>query len=155
EPGGYYAGKPSHLSPHERAVAERALNEVLGGSNVSNYATDNSSRGLAARERATGKFRFRSQYHGESFFAPGWAEPRFARSYDAWRARQGGLMPHYTTDDIQRTLGMQLNHKVEGSASVHVKFDGLPKGAKASASSSGVFGPVTMHRGRTMVPAGD
>lgn len=154
EPGGYYAGKPSHLSSHEREVAEHALRDVLGGSNVSNYATDNSSGGLAARERATGKFRFRSQYHGESFFAPGWAEPRFARSYDRWRAGIGdGLLHHYTTDEIQRTLGMQLNHKVEGSASVHVKLDGLPKGARASASSSGVFGPVTLHRGRTMVPA--
>jgi hypothetical protein len=73
--GGYYAGVPSHLSTTERQYAERALKDVLEGkSNLSGYATDNSSGALAARETRTGAFIPTSRYHGESFFGPGRAE---------------------------------------------------------------------------------
>ena len=67
-----------------RAVTERALENALGGSNLSNWATDNSSQGLAAREAATGKFIEQSESvagarpgapGNETFFSPGWAEP--------------------------------------------------------------------------------
>lgn len=75
EHGGYYAGKPSHLSDVERSNSEENLKNVLAGSNITNYATDNSSVGLAAREKATGSFVHHKDIHGESFFSPGHAEP--------------------------------------------------------------------------------
>jgi hypothetical protein len=85
EPHGYYqrgnAGRGRHR--HMDAL-NRALENALAGSNISNFATDNSSGGLASRERRSGRFRYRSGYTGESFFAPGWAEPKFARDWDHW-----------------------------------------------------------------------
>jgi hypothetical protein len=55
---------------------------VLKGSNVSNYATDNSSGSLAARERASGAFVHHKTINGESFFSPGHAEPALR---DRWQ----------------------------------------------------------------------
>jgi hypothetical protein len=79
EKGGYYEmgnmGRGALENPGHRAVLERSLSNTLAGGNVSNYATDNSSGGLAARERASGKFKFQSAAHGETFFSPGWGEP--------------------------------------------------------------------------------
>jgi hypothetical protein len=93
EPGGYYEmgnmGRGSLENPRHRAVLEQSLNNALGGSNISNLATDNSSGDLARRERATGKFRYRQDFNGETFFAPGSAEPGLAKKWDAW---QGGVM---------------------------------------------------------------
>lgn len=91
EQGGYYAGyAPGALRDARlRALTESSIAQALGGSNVSNYATDNSSGGLAARERATGSFTFQSTYGGESFFSPGYSgSGRASRSsYLAWRKR--------------------------------------------------------------------
>jgi hypothetical protein len=85
---GYYAmgnmGRGALEHPAHRQILEHGLANALGGSNISNYATDNSSGSLAARERASGSFRFRSGYTGETFFAPGTAEPGLAQRYDQW-----------------------------------------------------------------------
>ncbi|HEY6030513.1 MAG TPA: hypothetical protein VIU44_08120 [Gaiellaceae bacterium] len=89
--GGYYAGynPAAARDPRRRAILEQHLATVLAGSNVSNYATDNSSQGLAAREKATGKFTLQAEYGGESFFSPGWGGgamgPRSRAAYEAWR----------------------------------------------------------------------
>jgi hypothetical protein len=100
--GGYYPG--STFSGGARnmqlakymAMARAHWDQVMGGSNISNYATDNSSQGLAMRERATGRFTFQSQFGGaggtgspgmETFFSPGGAggSGRASRSaYLAW-----------------------------------------------------------------------
>jgi hypothetical protein len=85
EAGGYYAGKPSNLSPHEREMSEANLKAVLAGSNITDYATDNSSGGLAAREKASGKFIHHKDFHGESFFSPGWGEPKLRDRYAKMR----------------------------------------------------------------------
>jgi len=82
ERGGYYAGKPSHLSEQERANSEENLRNVLAGSNITGYATDNSSQGLAEREKASGSFLHHTTINRESFFSPGHAEPAFR---DRWR----------------------------------------------------------------------
>jgi hypothetical protein len=63
-------------------MAERNIESMLRGSNISNYATDNSSGALAAREKATGAFRHHMTINGESFFSPGHAEPAFR---DRWQ----------------------------------------------------------------------
>ena len=83
-------GRGALENPRHRAILESALNNALGGSNISNYATDNSSGSLAARERATGKFQFRSTYGGETFFAPGSAEPGLVPKWQAWQRHVAG-----------------------------------------------------------------
>jgi hypothetical protein len=79
---GYYAqggmGRGALENPRSRAILENSLSKVLGGSNITGYATDNSSGGLARREKASGKFIWHKDINGESFFHPGWAEPKFA-----------------------------------------------------------------------------
>jgi hypothetical protein len=97
ESGGYYApgtmGRGALENPRSRAILERAWNNVMGGSNISNYATDNSSGRLARNERATGKFRYASNYGGETFFTPGRAEPGLVPRYQTWRQRLSAGSP--------------------------------------------------------------
>ncbi|HEY2228428.1 MAG TPA: hypothetical protein VGI22_11960, partial [Xanthobacteraceae bacterium] len=91
ERGGYYArgnmGRGALENPRVRAILEQGLNNALAGSNISNYATDNSSGGLASRERASGAFRYASGYGGETFFTPARAEPGLAHRYQQWLAQ--------------------------------------------------------------------
>jgi hypothetical protein len=90
ERGGYYApGNMGRGSQRYRQILQTALDNALNGSNIADYATDNSSGSLARRERATGSFRFRKGYTGESFFAPGHGEPGLARAWDRWMAGLG------------------------------------------------------------------
>jgi hypothetical protein len=91
EPSGYYArgnmGRGAIENPVHKAVLDRAMANVRAGSNITDYATDNSSQGLAARERATGSFLYRTDINGETFFAPATAEPRLAQRWQDWQAR--------------------------------------------------------------------
>ncbi|WP_375791088.1 hypothetical protein ACE102_03100 [Bradyrhizobium sp. vgs-9] len=84
--GGYYdegsMGRGAVENPHHNAVLERSLDRALAGSNITGNATDNSSGALAAREKATGKFRHHRDINGESFFSPGYAEPALR---DKWQ----------------------------------------------------------------------
>jgi hypothetical protein len=87
EPGGYYAD-PGYrrgrvTNPTERAILEESLEKALSGSNVSNWATDNSSGSLAAREKRGGEFTLRSEYTGESFFTRNSENAR----HKAWQER--------------------------------------------------------------------
>jgi hypothetical protein len=72
--GGYYAGWSGDVDPHTRSVLEASRDRALNYSNVSRYATDNSSNQpgnhLADRDVASGRFTERSVYHGEHFEAP-------------------------------------------------------------------------------------
>src|ERR1035437_564041 len=61
--GGYYEGYRAGVSPETRKGIEEARDRALSHSNVSNYATDNSSGGLAARENASGSFTQKSVYN--------------------------------------------------------------------------------------------
>lgn len=77
--GGYYAGWAPHYASDKAAMFEKNIGEALGTggkgqSNISRYATDNSSGALAAGEIATGKFKHHMTINGESFFSPGSAE---------------------------------------------------------------------------------
>lgn len=87
---GYYAGYAKSVGADERAMFEHNLGEALGHtghgqSNISNYATDNASGGLAARESKSGAFVHQAEFGGEHskehFFSPGNAEPVFR---DRW-----------------------------------------------------------------------
>ncbi len=91
EKGGYYEmgnmGRGALENVEHRKVLEQSLSNALGGGNLSNYATDNASQGLAARERASGAFKYRKDYTGETFFSPGTAEPRLAQKWEEWHGR--------------------------------------------------------------------
>jgi hypothetical protein len=84
EPGGYYAGyTPRVTDPKERAILNESLDKALAGSNVSNYATDNSSGRLAQREARGGEFTYAQSYTGETF----WTRNSEAKAHEAWKAR--------------------------------------------------------------------
>jgi hypothetical protein len=93
--GGYYdegsMGRGALENARTRAILEHSLAGALAGSNAADYATDNSSGGLAASEIANGRFTFHKRIHGESFFSPGSAGgrsgPASRAAYMAWRRR--------------------------------------------------------------------
>ncbi|WP_439398716.1 peptidoglycan recognition protein family protein [Bradyrhizobium sp. PMVTL-01] len=95
--GGYYEGWRDEVSPSTRRVLEASRDKALAYSNVSNYATDNSSGNLAARENASGTFTQKSVYAREHFFGPDNRIASHQRSYrdlvansEAERQRVGG-----------------------------------------------------------------
>lgn len=83
--GGYYAGYAPSYSPSQGALADRSIDKALMGSNVTNYATDNSSGALAAGEKQNGRFVHHKDFNRESFFSPGSAEPAFRSKWQQMR----------------------------------------------------------------------
>lgn len=79
---GYYAGYASSYNAQKGEMADRNIAEALKGSNITNYATDNSSGSLADRERASGAFKHHRTINRESFFSPGRAEPALRDRWD-------------------------------------------------------------------------
>jgi hypothetical protein len=175
EQGGYYAGKPSNLSAHEREVSESNLKAVLGGSNITDYATDNSSGGLAAREKATGKFQFHKDFHGESFFSPGWAEKGLQKRYGQLRQQAlteeaqkaatmhgASLRDHIRHGRKNATDGKLLENgrrseggggMLGGRAALDVNFNNMPGGTRTAMRHNDLFKEVKLNRGRPMAPA--
>lgn len=68
--GGYYKGRRGYVSEDMRQQIDRARDRALNYSNVSNYATDNSSSWLAAKESRLGTFVDRKVIAGEHFKGP-------------------------------------------------------------------------------------
>lgn len=93
EAGGYYQrgtmGRGALEDDRQRGVLEQSLGNALSGSNISNFATDNSSGGLAASERVTGRFHYAASHNGETFFTPGWAERGHEGRWQEWHSRIG------------------------------------------------------------------
>ena len=117
ERGGYYAigngygrGGAGSYPASARATLEQSLQNALKGSNISNYATDNSSGGLAKRDQMPqyGRmFQYQSDYTGETFFSPGRvSEPVFTRNWQDWSQRMTGGQP--TTAQQPRIRGQDL-----------------------------------------------
>ena len=80
-------GRGALENEKSKAVLEQSMSGALGGSNISNYATDNASGNLAAREAANGTFKPTGPaINGETFFTPGTAEPGLAKRHKAWMA---------------------------------------------------------------------
>jgi hypothetical protein len=167
EKGGYYAGyDPGSLSrPEIRKRMEDALKRALSGSNASGYATDNSSGGLAERERSSGSFRFHHRYGGESFFSPGTSGRGAAgrERYERWRKNlqeQEIPLPRARPPEAEPAVprarlmeaANQTNQfaRVEGDALVRIDLAGLPHGRKAGAVGGGVFSDVQIHSGNTV-----
>jgi hypothetical protein len=101
--GGYYAEGGGFRSPNivndprVANVLNRSLSNALSGSNVSNFATDNSSGRLAAGEWHSGKFTPQSAHNRESFFSPGWGERALVPKWQRWRQSMGGAGPRGQT----------------------------------------------------------
>jgi hypothetical protein len=165
EKGGYYAGyDPGSLSrPEIRKRMEDALKRTLGGSNESNYATDNSSGGLAAREKRGTEFEWRKDHAGESFFS------RRGAGNDRWRKNlqeqdiplPRARPPEADAPEVPRARLMEAANKsnqfarVEGDARVRIDLAGLPHGRKAGAVGGGVFSDVQIHGGNTVTLASE
>lgn len=106
--GGYYdeggMGRAEMADPKKKAILMDALKKVLAGSNVSNYATDNSSGPMADRQTADKSFIYRNKITGETFFAPGSDEKGLVPKWNEWyeRMRTGGTqqVPDFTLQDI-------------------------------------------------------
>jgi uncharacterized protein YneF (UPF0154 family) len=115
EKGGYYQrgsmGRGALEDPRQRKILENSLINALGGSNAANFATDNASSGLAAREEATGTFRAQAHIHGETFFSPGTAEKGLVPKWQRW---QGGVSGGETTGQVSSG---QLPHWTPGGIS--------------------------------------
>ncbi len=166
EAGGYYAGydPAGARSPRHRGMIEGNLAKALGGSNVSDYATDNASSWLAAKNKRTGRFRLQYEQGGESFFSPGTAGgahgPASRERYERWRkgldenerkSNQGTPPPAVPRERLLEQNSMiNQRQRIEGNATVRIDLNGFPRGSKFAAASSGVFSEVEMHRGSTL-----
>jgi hypothetical protein len=103
--GGYYAGYNAEAlnDPTKRAMIENNLRLALGGSNISNYATDNAS-GAWGAARMAGMYTQTFGAGGEMFGYPSGPDARGAAQYAAWRAGQvansspSGNAPTYDVD---------------------------------------------------------
>jgi hypothetical protein len=147
---GYYQqgnmGRGALEHPRSRAVLESSLSNALGGSNISNFATDNASGGLAARQRATGKFKFASAYHGETFFTPGTAEPGLERRYEAWRGTMAEADRRAIDAHTVRTQKIEATGKLTANINA-------PKGTDVTLEGGGVFRKIEVNRQVQMVKA--
>lgn len=90
--GGYYEqgnmGRGSLENPAHRKVLEGSLDKALAGSNVSDYATDNASQGLAAKRKRNQEMVPTIDAGGESFFRPGRVSGAGnVRKHAAWMER--------------------------------------------------------------------
>jgi hypothetical protein len=173
--GGYYppstfAGGAGGLANQKASdLAYANIRRALGGSNMSNYATDNSSQGLAYSERfggsmggygrpgqAPGKFTFQSEFGGkgtgtpgtETFFSPGWGGGR--EGYEKWRKT---LADRAAVDRaaVNGAMGTSAQ-KIEGAADLNVKVT-APPGTSVSSSSSGIFQRPNIERNIQMMPS--
>lgn len=96
---GYYQmgsmGRGSLESPRSRQVLMNSLNAALGGSNVTNYATDNSSDPLSGRQpyyatnqERRGDFVLTRNINGEHFQTPGLRQGNYWR-WQRWAREMG------------------------------------------------------------------
>jgi hypothetical protein len=83
--GGYYAGYRANVAEPQRRMIEENIDKVLAGSNVSNYATDNSSQGFHT-SGANPMYRTVRSLNGENFSVPNRSDARGHDRYEAWRA---------------------------------------------------------------------
>lgn len=176
-PGSTFSGGSSNYNNNSRirAMVDNNWRKVLAGSNVSDYATDNSSGGLAVRDQSTGAFRLHHKYNGESFFSPGnRGRGRQSRtSYEEWLARVTAPQPPKSnTGYFRRGIPMHRDGsekksllegakeagvvgRVEGSASLDITLNGFPRGTHTRMSSEGLLKEVKLNRGTQMVRASE
>jgi hypothetical protein len=181
--GGYYP--PSTFAGGRGAneaqlkMAYENMRRALGGSNISRYATDNSSQGLAYTERyggamggygrpgqRPGKFTFASEFGGrggtgspgmETFFSPGWGDAGPGGRLEKYRSWREDLAKVQKREDEAARNRLAIGEaaaglRVEGGASLDVKI-AAPPGAKVEAAGGGIFKKTNIERSVQMAPA--
>lgn len=175
--GGYYAGfRPGDVNRYRQRL-ESQLKDTLAGSNISDYATDNASQGLAARHRAKGTFPFRREYGKESFFGP---DVRIGKHTKRWKALVAaseaeqrntiGGQPVTPDDEAGvvgnargRTFNDQWNDRIDGAlggrnmsgptGTVNLNVT-APSGTKVEGKADGMFKEMSVKRYRQMNETG-
>jgi hypothetical protein len=153
---GYYPTMRGY-NARQNTILDENLAKVLGGSNVSGNATDNSSSWLAEKEKRTGSFRWLKDINRESFFAPGHADPRQAAEWDRLQAQ--GAHGARLSDMVHRgdLLASARNggvHKIQdGAAHLKITADGFARGTKFDATYGGLFQSYELVRGMQMETA--
>jgi hypothetical protein len=69
------------------------------------------------------------------------------------RGKPDMAKPPLPPEDPRKKMKEQGGHnfaKVEGDATVRIDVNGLPRGSRMAASSSGIFSSVELHRGSTL-----
>ena len=89
---GYYAGyNPAALNnPKTNAALEQGIDMAMRGSNVSNFATDNSSGAWGRARNASGMYTQTAAHNGELFSYPSRSDARGYDKYWDWRQSVGG-----------------------------------------------------------------
>jgi hypothetical protein len=95
-PGGYYEGYLANPSAADIANAEKNLEAAFGGSNVSDYATENASGAWGERRMSGGMFTKVAEHNRELFGIPTGPGARGYDRYKAWRAGIGPDTPGAT-----------------------------------------------------------
>jgi hypothetical protein len=129
-----------------RKMIEANLQKALGGSNVSDYATDNASGGLAERDRYKPEFAFTHKYAGESFF-------RGTRNTPAHRAWLASIAKQKQDQERAKDASAAINKSLVasrdlGGAKVKVDFSGMPEnsGSDSKVLDEGPFKKLKIHR---------
>jgi hypothetical protein len=157
--GGYYAGyDPGGLrNAKTRAMIEANLEKALGGSNVSDYATDNASGGLAQRDKYKPEFQFTKEIAKESFFRGRnntAAHRAWLASIEEEKKKQASEKNKENTAAIDKSL---VASRDLGGAKIKVDFTGAVKDGKSSDANvldEGPFKKLKIHRSPQAPAAG-
>jgi hypothetical protein len=150
--GGYYEGWRDEVSPSTRKTLEASRDRALNYSNVSNYATDNSSGGLARRDRESGHFTEKQVLNGEHFFGPDNRIADHQKAYNALvneseaKAREAGASASTGGGRLTGRIDPRVDPRIPeivGAAAGH-----LPEGYKVEMTSGYRGEDVPNHNGR-------
>ncbi len=136
--GGYYAqgnmGRGALENKEHAAILNESLKKVLGGSNITDYATDNASQGLAAKRKANQEMEWTKDFGGESFFRPGRVSGAGnVRKHREWEA----AMIAADRKELDRASTTTANKPtVNGGLKAEVK---APPGTEVEVTGSGAF----------------
>jgi uncharacterized protein (TIGR02594 family) len=128
----------TNLTKWAKNLGENAMSDVLGGSNVTRGATD---QGM--RQEIHGPFA--EKVGGEWFGDYGGRASR-------WRAKQQADVAAADRAALDRDMGKEVSHKVEGTGKLTVDVN-APAGTKVGAEGGGIFKKTETNRQTQMEPA--
>src|SRR5262245_46530417 len=175
--GGYYEqgnmGRGALENQKQRGVLEASLGKTLSGSNISDFATENASQGLAARRRANREMIFTQEFGGESFFQPGRVSGAGnVRRYRDWRAnlrddgdggtrvaRGDGGAPRRDAQENRASVDRDLASRGQsttmlGMAQIDVNFNNMPRHTRVAANGTGGLKNIKVNQTPQMATSG-
>src|SRR5262245_4120784 len=175
--GGYYEqgnmGRGALENQKQRGVLEASLGKTLSGSNISDFATENASQGLAARRRANREMIFTQEFGGESFFQPGRVSGAGnVRRYRDWRAnlrddgdggtrvaRGDGGAPRRDAQESGASVDRDLASRGQsttmlGMAQIDVNFNNMPRHTRVAANGTGGLKNIKVNQTPQMATSG-